>query len=335
MAHPRKSDASATFFDHRGAKKGHMKVLITGVTSFTGMWFVRELATRGHHVVAFVRGQAGSYSGLRAARLEQLAGKCDLVYGLEFGDDGFISALDQGFDLFCHHGAETNNYRSADFDAYGAAGKNTRNIVAVLRALKAGGCRRLLLTGSVFEAHEGAGSAPLRSFSPYGLSKTLTSEIVSYYADREGFGFGKFVIPNPFGAFEEPRFCDYLLSCWSKGQTASVNTPAYVRDNVPISLLAPGYARFAEALPESGAYKLNPGYYVESQGAFAQRYAREMSMRLEIECPLAFAPQTEFPEPRIRINFDLLPADEFGWDEAAAWQELAEYYAKRFGLKMR
>jgi UDP-glucose 4-epimerase len=314
-----------------------MRILFTGVTSFTGMWFVSALAQASHDVVAVVRGQEGSYDGLRAQRLAVVSPLARIVYGVPFGGEEFLAAAGKlgPFDLFCHHASETANYRSADFDAVGAATKNAAGIVPLLRALAKDGCRRLLLTGSVFEANEGAGSSPMRSFSPYGLSKTLTYETLAYYADREGFGFGKFTIPNPFGPYEEPRFTDYLLKCWTSGEAAGVNTPVYVRDNIPISLLAHGYVRFAETLPAEGFRRINPGFYVESQGAFALRYAREIGGRLKLNCPLNFAEQTEFPEPRIRINTDLLPVAEFGWSESASWDQLADYYAERFKIGTR
>jgi hypothetical protein len=38
--------------------------------------------------------------------------------------------------------------------------------------------------------------------------------------------------------------------------------------------------------------------------------------------------QTAFPEPRVRINTDVLNADALGWDESAAWDDLADYYLR-------
>ena len=39
-----------------------MKVLFTGGSSFTGMWFIRELAAAGHQVAAAFRRPAGEYA---------------------------------------------------------------------------------------------------------------------------------------------------------------------------------------------------------------------------------------------------------------------------------
>jgi hypothetical protein len=45
------------------------------------------------------------------------------------------------------------------------------------------------------------------------------------------------------------------------------------------------------------------------------------------------ARQTEFAEPRIRINTDPLDAEALRWDETAAWDELARYYQQVFAAQ--
>jgi len=60
-----------------------------------------------------------------------------------------------------------------------------------------------------------------------------------YHCGEARIPLGKFVIPNPFGPFEEPRFTAYLMRSWKDGKPAGVKTPDYVRDNVPVDLLAP------------------------------------------------------------------------------------------------
>ena len=107
----------------------------------------------------------------------------------------------------------------------------------------------MLLSGSVFEGGEGAGSQGLPDFSPYGLSKSLTAQMFRYYCGTSGLSLGKFVIPNPFGPYEEPRYTAYLMKNWLAGGTPSCSSPAYVRDNIHVSLLAKAYARFAAESP--------------------------------------------------------------------------------------
>jgi hypothetical protein len=91
--------------------------------------------------------------------------------------------------------------------------------------------------------------------------------------------------------------------------------------------LAKAYARFASGLPDSpGFTKLNPSGYVESQGAFTLRLAQEMRPRLNLPCLVELKKQIDFPEPRVRINTDILDAVALSWDESAAWDEMAAYY---------
>lgn len=311
-----------------------MRILFTGASSFTGYWFLRELAAAGHQVVAACRGD-GSYDGVRGERIARLGSDCELRFGCAFGSEAFLDLVrtaSNGFDVLCHHAAEVGDYRSPDFDPYRAAAANLHRLPEVLRALKDRGCFRVILTGSVFEQNEGAGSAPLRAFSPYGLSKGLTAAAASFYAEREGTTFEKFVIPNPFGAYEEPRFTSYLMRCWRAGETAGVQTPRYVRDNVPVGLLARAYAAFvvAGAGGTPGTVRrLNPSFYPESQGAFARRVAGAVGARLGLACRLDLADQTDFPEPRVRINTDLLDPAALGWDEERGWDDFVEYYGTR------
>jgi len=306
-----------------------MRILLTGASSFTGYWFVRELVGAGHGVIATFRGD-GNYQDVRYERTKLVRELCETRFGCPFGSDAFLNIVrdeSPGFDVLCHHGAEVRNYRSPDFDPYHAAALNLYRLPEVLRALMERGCGRLVSTGSVFEPEEGAGTEPRRAFSSYGLSKGLTAAAASFYAAREGFTFEKFVIPNPFGPYEEPRFTSYLMRSWLNGERARVQTPRYVRDNVPVSLLARAYVSFVSATPEPGsARRLNPSFYAESQGAFAERVRREAAARLGFPCALEFADQSAFPEPPVRINTDPCDPTALSWNEAGFWDEFVAYY---------
>jgi nucleoside-diphosphate-sugar epimerase len=307
-----------------------MKILFTGASSFTGYWFVHELARAGHEVVATFRTPAEEYpDALRRRRSSALKDLCRPVVGCSFGDERFLRLVreERGWDLLCHHAADVTNYKSPEFDVHAALASNTRELPSVVDALSATGCGRVLLTGSVFEPDEGAGSEGLPAFSPYGLSKGLTAQVFRYHVLARGLHLGKFVIPNPFGPWEDPRFVAYLMKTWHAGGVPAVKAPAYVRDNIHVSLLAKTYTRFAASLPViSGLSKINPSGYAESQGAFAQRVAAEMRGRLGLPCPLDLEKQTTFPEPRVRINTDLADGAELGWNETAAWDSLAHFY---------
>ena len=244
-----------------------MKVLLTGASSFTGYWFAHELSGAGRQVVAPLRAALQDYrDGTRAERVRRLSAVAEVVEAAPFGSDRFLDLANRGgFDVLCHHAAKVGDYRSPEFDIAGALAENTANLRTVLQLLKRGGLSGVVLTGSVFEQDEGAGEAPLVAFSAYGLSKGLTAAVVSHRCREHGLRFGKFVIPNPFGPLEEPRFCAYLVRTWKKGERARVNTPNYIRDNIHVSLLARAYAKFVgETASGVGRGKLNPSGYVET-----------------------------------------------------------------------
>jgi nucleoside-diphosphate-sugar epimerase len=308
-----------------------VRILLTGASSFTGLWFARSLAVAGHTVVAPLKRPASDYSGLRGERVNELKRSVEVVDDCPFGSSSFLDLASTGsWDLLCQHAARTGDYRNPNFDIVGAVTENTANLVAVIRAMSARGLAGIVLTGSVFEQDEGAGETPLRAFSPYGLSKGLTWQFYRFLSQTMGFPLGKFVIPNPFGPFEEPRFCNYLVQSWFKGEVPSVRTPLYVRDNIHVDLLASAYASFVSKVPaQSSVIKLNPSFYVESQGVFAARFAAEMAPRLGVDCPVTLLPQSEFGEPMVRINTDRVDGAALGWNEAAAWDAEAEFYKVR------
>ena len=304
-----------------------MKVLFTGASSFTGSWFAQTLASKGHEVIITFTRAENSYQGMRAQRIERLKHSCDLIWNAAFGDERFLDLIAANrFDAVCVHGAYVQDYRSEEFPVGVALQSNTNNLPQVLRSAKERGLTKLVLTGSVFEAEEGSGETPLRAFSPYGLSKTLTAQTFRFWCNRLTVPLAKFVIPNPFGPYEEQRFTHYLAATWCKGGIAGVKTPDYVRDNIHVSLLALAYADFAARRPSLEFEKLGPSGYVESQGDFALRFAREMGPRLQLPCRVELSTQTDFSEPVTRINTDHPNAAALGWNEAAAWDELASYY---------
>jgi nucleoside-diphosphate-sugar epimerase len=253
------------------------------------------------------------------------------VHRCSFGDDRFLKLVEGGrFDLLCHHAAETADYRSPDFDPVAAVGRNTWRLRTVLDGFANTGGRSVVLTGSFFESDEGEPRG--EAFSPYGLSKALTYQTFRYYCAAAGVPLAKFVIPNPFGPLEDPRFTTHLVGAWFEGSTPQVRTPGYIRDNIHVSLLARAYAAFAARAAEDGdTRKVNPSGYRMSQGDFAAMFAREMGNRIMLPCPLDVLEQTDFREPLERVNTDVLDAVALGWSESVAWDELAEYYLTAVG----
>ncbi len=307
-----------------------MKILLSGASSFTGSWFGKTLSARGHSVTGvFRRESLDDYRGIRGARVTEFLKSAEGQFGCSFGSERFLDLIrSEKWDVYCHHASDVENYRSPDFDPLGATQRNTHNLSLVLEALERAGCRRVVCTGSVFERLEGAGSEGLPHISRYGLSKALSWEVFLFECLERGFQLDKFVIPNPFGPYEEPRFTNYLVNQWRRSETAGVRTPNYVRDNIHVDLLALEYADFVELSPTSpsGPRKHHPSGYIESQGRFATRFAREFQKRTDWPCRVESAQQMEYSEPMIRINTQPSSLRHPEWCESTSWDKIVEYY---------
>ena len=298
-----------------------MRVLLTGASSFSGMWIAEALAAAGHEVVAVQRG--GAYADpLRQARMDRVAKAARVVTDAPFGSDAFLAVLNDRFDVIGLHGAEVGDYKSPDYDMPAAVASNTLNAEAVFAA--AGGAR-VVLTGTVFEPGEGQGTEPLVSFSPYGTAKALTGQRMQATAEAAGLAVSKFVIPNPFGPWEERKFQRLVMTRWSRGEPVHIDQALYVRDNIPVDLLALAYTATCEGV--FGAY-CAPSCYAESVGAFFERMAREVRPRTGWDCPLTLADAQEFREPENRTNRTRLDVAALGWSEARFWDAYADHYLR-------
>lgn len=307
-----------------------MRVLLTGGSSFTGFWFAQMLQRSGATIIAPLRGRTSEYAGVRAERVSRLSQLATVVEEAPFGSEAFIRLLHDSFDALCHHGAQVTNYRTMDFDVVAALADNSLNARRVLEAAGSRGLKAVIVTGSVFEQDEGLGDPPHGAFSPYGLSKGLTWQVFRFWCRTLKIPLGKFVIPNPFGPLEEPRFCSFLVDQWRTGNVAEVRTPSYVRDNIHVDLLALEYARFTRRMIETGVdARIGVSGYRETQGAFAERFATEMRSRLGLACHVGLPRQTDFSEPLLRVNADMPDVAGSGWNESDAWDGVAAYHRQR------
>jgi UDP-glucose 4-epimerase len=308
-----------------------MRILFTGASSFSGFHFVIALAKAGHEVACSLRGEVAGYNGLRAERIKRLQPLARLLGNVSFGDDNFLKLIKQSgpFDLLCHHAADVTNYKSPDFNPVRALQNNTQNLLQVLSTLKACGTKAVVLTGTLFEPDEGEGDESLRAFSPYGLSKGLTWQTFRYYCEMGGVPLAKFVMPNPFGPFEEPRFTSYLMTTWKAGTRAQVRTPDYVRDNCHVGLLAQAYAAFAQraTLLTEGRIALSASGEIENQAAFTARIAREVSKRTAWPCQFDLLKQEDFSEPMARSNREPVAPMFPQWNETKAWDDFVAFYS--------
>ena len=297
-----------------------MRILITGPTSFSGAFFIEALSCAGHEVVATFTQAVSSYSGVRGQRARRSAEHAIVHEGVSFGDDRFLTLVEkESFDVFCHHGAWTTDYNSMEYDFESAFQTNTRSMNKVCKALSENGCRKIIVSGSIFEEGE-------TLFSPHGLVKKLTAQTTGFYGTHFGMHVSNFVISNPFGAFDNPKLIEHLFRSWHAGRSAYVWPPLYVRDNIPVSLLALGFVHWVEHCPltvETSSF--TPSGYISTMGEFVERVALEMRIRLGLQCVVEMRIQTDFSQPMVLVNDTPLRPMFLEWDEYSFWDDLATY----------
>lgn len=299
-------------------------VLLTGASSFTGFWIARALAEAGWRVVAPLRRALGDYAGLRAQRVAALAGVAEIAPQAPVESAAFLDLVAAArADLFAHHAADIPGYRRPDYDVEAGVARNLRGVPEAIAAFAAAGGRAMLATGTYFERGEGGGG---EAASPYGLSKARTNDAQGELAAAAGLAFGKFVIPAPFGPWEEGRLVWSLFQAWTEGRAAEIRTPDYVRDHVPAPRLALAYVAAANRMLEARApAAFRPSGHVERIGDFAERVAGEVRSRTGMACALIQHEQRAFPEPLRRANSEPCLAES---DAPAFWDAYVDYYRR-------
>ena len=301
-------------------------VLLTGGSSFTGLWFAERLAKAGYHVVAPLQRAVGDYAGAYGVRVRRLTTIAEIIERCSFGSDALLALIsDREFSVLCHHAARVTNHKSLDFDVMDALHNNTHNLQNILARAK--GLRGVILTGSVFEADELGKGLSSEAFSPYGLSKTLTSAVFRYWCGHFNIPLTRFIIPYPYGPLEGTNFCARMMESWARNNAVIVPSPHTLSDNTPVLPLATAYADcVGKILAGAAPSHLAPSGYLESRGAFAQRMAQEMSARLGWRCAVELSLQQDPVESVSRINAGKIGATQLVWDEEKAWDDLADYY---------
>lgn len=304
-----------------------MRVLLTGVSSFTGCWFATALAESGCEVIATSRRPPESYAGVAARRLDlaRRAG-CLLRGGLAFGDPGFVDLLSANrVDVLCHHGVEIGDFRSAAFDPVACHDAATANADGVMAALARGGGRALVVTGSVFERATAAGRGPVLAYGP---AKARIRETLSAAAARHGLATTCFVVPHPLGALEKPGLGTYLAARWLAGAPARLRHPSLVRDFIHVELLAALYAAHCRAqLRASPPPVRAPSGHVASLLEQARWIAAALGPRLGVPCEIAAGePLAASDEPEVLVNAEPIGSLAATWPIDRAWDRLADFY---------
>ncbi|MCS6778803.1 MAG: NAD-dependent epimerase/dehydratase family protein [Geminicoccaceae bacterium] len=304
-----------------------MRALFTGVSSFTGAWFARALAAAGFAVVGLHRRALDAYALPERRRLALVAGSTRLAHTPSLADPAVARRLAaERAQLLCLHGAEVGDHRAARFDVAGVLERTCAGLGELLDRFARSGGRAVLVTGSIFEADEGRGSAPLRAFNRYGLAKTLIWQTIRFEVERRGLALGKFVIAHPVGPLDKPTgLVPDLLAAWRRGEPAFLRRPHLIRDFLPVDGLALAYAAAARRLlEEERPIHLVPSFWPERVADFARRLAAALAPRLGLACAILEAdPPEPSEEPVARVGLHHLDFLAPAWDPERFWDGIA------------
>ena len=307
-----------------------MKILFTGSSSFTGYHFINELANNGHEIIVTFSKNKNFYlkqKNNRSIRVKKLIKRFDCQFNLSFSKSSsikFIRNLSK-IDIFCHHFADTKNYKLNDYDIYSALKNNTKNISNCIQLLKDKGLKHYIYTGSYFEPKEEF-TRDYSSFSLYGVTKSLTGQIIRHYCYKNNVSYKKFVIPNPFGELEdENRILSIVADQWVKKKVFTIKHPEYLRDNVPIIILSKCYSYF---VLKKNIKIFSPSFYQLSNLNFISRFSNEVKKRSEFKCEFKYLDDSYYHEPKKKYNYHQIKPSHYGLSSKQIWDDLVKYYLK-------
>ena len=261
-----------------------MKVLITGVSSFTGCHIARyfcESKSKNILVFGVLTRKLNEYSDLERQRLSYSLVE-NWIEEASFGSQNFINfILKLKPDVFINHGASIKGYREKNFDVEICVGKSIFNLPKVIEALSSD-CR-FIHSGSVFESDRERG---FNVYSPYGLAKTLIWEEI--LKNNKKIKITKIVIPDPVGVYENPdRLGPVLFRKWNLGETVDLKNPDLIQDRIPASWLARIYFEESSSvgLKSENSRIVRPSAFCKSNLDWVQRLAGFFEKKTSKKCP--------------------------------------------------
>jgi len=309
------------------------RIILTGVSSFTGFWIAKSLAKAGHLLICPLPRPSDSYKDLKKKRLNALAeDSIQINYNSPYGSDQFMKLLSDGADLICFHGSVVKDYNSRDFSATEAIFANLNGVEKVIASIKATGTTRVIWTSSVFEDAVSL-DVPEDDCKPpwyrYAISKKFSGLILQSLCNEKGIGFSRFVITNPFGPFEDPKICNFLARALIEKKPIEIRTPYYVRDMIHIGHLADSYLNLCQnLLSEKKVPELRPSEYSGRLIDFAKLFVQEIGQRLGYNTEISYAKSMVFDEPLSLINSVHVSSIIEPYQPDKEWDSLATFYTE-------
>jgi len=298
------------------------RVVVTGVSSYTGACIASALSGRGHEVVGLCRRASGGGDRLVERRLALVtAAGVQLVFGV-LADSFPDWVRSERLDAWVHHHHPMENFRSETYDTHAAERAVLDPLPALLAALAARGARLVIHSSTYFEPGEGGQPLDAR-VTPYAALKARVNAELVRGCQEQGLGLSRVVIPAPTGALEnDDRLTPQLLHAAERSAPFVLRSPDSVMDLIPGETLAEAYVELVEAgLDRSSGQTRRPSGRVVTASAWAEEVGRKIGarrgVRLELEVPSA----GERPAP---VRFENPSAER----RAVDWDAFFSRYAR-------
>ena len=193
-----------------------MKVLLTGASSFTGYWFARAAQPGGmprRRAAARRRRGLHRRSARRTCPASPFGRRNRRSGAVRFGPLYASVAKASGFRPYFAITPPASAIIAARISTLpGAVAENTANLRAVLAAHGAWRAQGRRADRQRVRAGRGRGrGAARRILALWPVERSDGGDRQPPLPRIRHLRFNKFVIPNPFGPLEEPRFCAYLI----------------------------------------------------------------------------------------------------------------------------
>lgn len=308
-------------------------VLLTGASSFTGFWFAKELKLKGFNVFCPLPRSENDYNGIKAKRIDNIKRDVTFIFNSPLGENKFNDLLEKPFDILCLHGAHVQNYESPKFELLNSLNCNLNEIEFILKKSFFNGCKTVLWTSSIFEDVLDNNDENTDYYKvpwlKYALSKKTSYTIVKHLSISMGFNFVRFVIPNPFGPFEDQKLCFHLTKSLMQGSDFIVKTPDYLRDMIHIENLAEIYVKQILHSRELSIFKeCRPSEYRMKIFDFAKLLTSKYNQFYNAEYEIEKMKQEIFNEPIELLNGEFNSVSGKSKDNDNLWYNYFEYYFK-------
>jgi UDP-glucose 4-epimerase len=228
------------------------RVIITGASSFTGVWISRAFNLAGWDVHSFCARAETAYQGLVAERVKLLRDFSTVHFEMQSESKEFLQKIENVMPhIFVYHHHYMTDYGSENYNLSLALKVGLTPLPEIMKSLKMIATSGIIFSSSYFENFD-------PKVSPYGESKRIIGKEIESLSSKLEIPFSKIIIPNPVGPLEnEDRFIPQLLKAARNKEDFKLTAPTKKANHVPVSFLAEGYTLLAKRLIEDKEKSFN------------------------------------------------------------------------------